>query len=108
VCQARQEWFRDNQLLNGEAPVAFVNTATVDDPPAEVAASMRSILDWTAETRHRLSSWDAALTRLRENAEAAGVLVMISGIVGSNTHRSSTPTSSGASPWPIPTPRSSS
>jgi Zn-dependent peptidase ImmA (M78 family) len=87
VCQARQEWFRDNQFLNGEAPLTFVNTAILDDPPAEVAASMGTILDWTAKTRHRLSSWDAALTRLRESAEAAGVLVMISGIVGSNTHR---------------------
>jgi Zn-dependent peptidase ImmA (M78 family) len=63
------------------------STATLDDPPAEVAASMRTILDWTAQTRHRLSSWDAALTRLRESAEAAGVLVMISGIAGSNAHR---------------------
>ena len=87
VCQARQEWYRDSQLLNGERPLEFVGTATLSTPPPEVAASMRALLDWTAETRHRLNTWDAALTRLRENAEAAGVLVMISGIVGSNTHR---------------------
>ena len=48
---------------------------------------MRDVLDWTYDVRRRLSSWDAALTRLRDNAEAAGVLVMISGIVGSNIHR---------------------
>lgn len=87
TCQARQEWYRDSQLLNGEQPLGFVGTATVDDSPAVSAAGMRELLAWDIDTRSRLRTWDAALTRLRENAEAIGVLVMISGIVGSNTHR---------------------
>jgi len=87
VCQARQEWYRDHQLLNGEEPLGFVGSATRESDPMTVAAEMRDSLDWTAETRDRLGSRQAALARLRENAEAAGVLVMISGIVGSNTRR---------------------
>ena len=87
ICLARQEWYRDSQLLNGEAPLDFVGSATVATPPAEVAASMREQLTWTPRTRERLRSWDDALTALRENAEAAGILVMVSGIVGSNTRR---------------------
>jgi len=87
VCQARQEWYRDSQLLNGEAPLDFVDSTTLDSAPADAADQMRRVLNWTTETRDHLPSWEMALTRLRENAEAAGVLVMISGIVGSNTHR---------------------
>ncbi len=87
TCQARQEWYRDHQLLNGEPPLAFVGTAALNGSVDSAADQMRILLDWTVETRGRCSSWDAALTWLREHAEAAGVLVMISGIVGSDTHR---------------------
>jgi Zn-dependent peptidase ImmA (M78 family) len=87
TCQARQEWYRDHQLLNGEPPLDFVGTATTTTPPAQAAAAVREVLAWDAEARARCRTWDEALTRLRENAEAAGVLVMISGIVGSDTHR---------------------
>jgi len=87
VCQARQEWYRDSQLLNGGAPLEFVGSVALADSPSAVADQMRLYLDWTPETRDGLSSWEMALTRLRENAELVGVLVMISGIVGSNTHR---------------------
>jgi Zn-dependent peptidase ImmA (M78 family) len=87
TCQARQEWYRDHQLLNGEPPLDFVGTATTATPPAQAAAAVREVLAWDAEARARCRTWDEALTRLRENAEAAGVLVMISGIVGSDTHR---------------------
>ena len=87
VCQARQEWYRDNQLLNGEAPLTFVGSADLGTPISEAAEQMRDVIKWTKDVRSELGSWDAALTRLREHAEAAGVLVMISGIVGSNTHR---------------------
>ncbi len=87
VCQARQEWYRDSQLMNGEPPLEFVGTADIDTPVLEATERMRTVLDWTSNTRSRLRSWADALTALRENAEAAGVLVMISGKVGDNTHR---------------------
>ena len=91
ACQARQEWYRDHQLLNGESPLSFVGTATVRDPVEGVAARIRVLLDWTPASRARCRTWDGALTWLREHAEAAGVLVMISGIVGSDTHRTLDP-----------------
>ena len=87
TCQARQEWYRDHQLLNGEPPLAFVGAASTATPAAEAAAGMREVLGWDAENRAQCRTWEAALIRLRESAEAAGVLVMISGVVGSDTHR---------------------
>lgn len=91
ACQARQEWYRDYQLLNSEPPLPFIGTASVSDAVGDVAGQMREVLDWTAESRVACRTWDAALTWLREHAEGAGVLVMISGIVGSDTHRTLEP-----------------
>ena len=54
VCQARQEWYRDNQLLNGKAPLLFVGSASLTTPVAEAAEQMRNVLDWSAATRHGL------------------------------------------------------
>jgi len=87
TAQARQEWYRDHQLLNGEPQLGFVGAVTTATPPEQAAAAMSEILAWDADARERCRTWDHALTRLRENAEGAGVLVMISGIVGSDTHR---------------------
>lgn len=91
ACERRQEWYRDNQLLEGEPPLPFVEVASTTDAVGGVASQMREVLDWTAESRAACRTSDAALTWLREHAEAAGVLVMISGIVGSNTHRTLDP-----------------
>lgn len=87
ACQARQEWYRDHQLLNGEPPLEFIGSARVNDAPAAAAGRIREILDWTTGSRGRCRDAEAAMTWLREHAEAAGVLVMVSGIVGSDTHR---------------------
>ncbi len=87
TCQARQDWYREHQLQNAEEPLSFVARATINTSINEAADHMRHILDWSIESRGQYRDWDAALTHLRENAEAAGILVMISGIVGSNTHR---------------------
>jgi Zn-dependent peptidase ImmA (M78 family) len=91
TCQGRQEWYRDHQLLNGEPALAFVGSSTTTDPVVGVAAQLSDLLDWNAESRAGCRSSDAALTWLREHAEAVGVLVMISGIVGSDTHRTLDP-----------------
>ena len=84
-CQRRQEWYRDHQRQVGEDPLPFVDSATTATPIEEAARQLRDVLDWSTDTRTRLSGWTAALTELRERAERAGVLVMISGVVGSNT-----------------------
>jgi hypothetical protein len=86
ACERRQEWYRDNQILEGEPPLPFVGVASTRDAVDEVADQMREVLDWTAQSRATCRGSDGAWTWLREHAEAAGVLVMISGIVGSNTH----------------------
>lgn len=91
ACERRQEWYRDNQLLEGEPPLPFVGAASTTDAVDDVAGQMRQVLGWTAQSRAACRTPDAALTWLRERAEAAGVLVMISGIVGSNTHRTLDP-----------------
>ena len=91
ACERRQEWYRDNQLLEGEPPLPFVGVASTTDAVDDVAGQMRQVFDWTAQSRAACRTSDAALTWLREHAEAAGVLVMISGIVGSNTHRTLDP-----------------
>jgi len=87
ACERRQEWYRENQLLEGEEPLAFVGTASVGDGVEHAAEQLRAVLDWTAEHRTDSPTPDSMLTALRERAESAGVLVMVSGIVGSNTHR---------------------
>jgi Zn-dependent peptidase ImmA (M78 family) len=91
ACERRQEWYRDNQILEGEPPLPFVGAGSTNDAVDAVADQMRAVLDWTAQSRATCRGSDGALTWLREHAEAAGVLVMISGYVGSNTHRTLDP-----------------
>ena len=84
-CQQRQEWYRDFAQLSREDPVAFVGSLGTGAPIGEAAAAMREALAFDVDQRG--SSWGEALRLLSERAEDAGVLVMVSGVVGSNTHR---------------------
>ena len=51
ACQRRQEWYRDHQLLDGEAPLPFVGTATTASDVGGVASTVASMLDWSAANR---------------------------------------------------------
>ena len=51
------------------------------------AALMRESLDFGLEERATMGTWEESLRMLVVNAERVGVLVMVSGIVGSDTHR---------------------
>ena len=81
-CQLRQDWYSDHQRLNGEAPLAFIGTATIEGAPATVAAQVADTLGWNAAARASCNTWTEALSELRERSEEAGILVMISGYVG--------------------------
>ncbi|NBC49863.1 MAG: ImmA/IrrE family metallo-endopeptidase [Gammaproteobacteria bacterium] len=87
LCQQRQEWYRDHARLHGLAPASFVGSAQAGSDVAEVADRVREALGLSVAERQRLPSWIDALRQLVARAEEAGVLVMASSIVGSNSHR---------------------
>jgi Zn-dependent peptidase ImmA (M78 family) len=91
ICQQRQEWYRDYARSVGETPHDFVGSAQVSNDIVAAASRMRHALNFDIEERRQLPTWTDALRRFIEQADALGVLVMVSGIVGNNTHRSLDP-----------------
>lgn len=87
LCQRRQAWYGEFARSVGEEPRSFVGSASLDDPVEETAGRMRELLGFNLEARRRCSTWTEALRIFVEQADASGVLVMVSGVVGSNNHR---------------------
>lgn len=87
LCQHRQAWYRDYLIITGAKPLSFVGSVTLQDNPIQVATNIRNHLKFSIEERSQISNWAEALRRFIEQVEAAGLLVMASGIVGNNPHR---------------------
>lgn len=87
LCEQRQEWFRGYSRSNGEAALDFVGSLNTTIGVVDAAERMRAALGFQLDVRRSFPTWTAALRGLAEHAEQAGVLVMASGVVGSNTHR---------------------
>lgn len=87
VCQQRQEWYRDDARAHGEPSLEWVGSVTTATPVADAAAEIAAQLGWNAEARRAVGDVVGAWTELRRRIENVGVLVMITGHVGSNTHR---------------------
>jgi Zn-dependent peptidase ImmA (M78 family) len=87
LCEERQEWYRNYSLVMEAESLDFVASANVDEDVVDVADRMRTALSFDLDTRRGFSSWSEAFGELSQRAEQVGVLVMVSGIVGSNTHR---------------------
>ena len=87
ICQQRQEWYRDFARSEGEDRLHFVGSAELTSSVTEIAARMRAALGFDVEERRRIPTWTDALRRFIDQADLLGVLVMISGVVGSNNRR---------------------
>lgn len=87
LCQQRQNWYRDHARLAHEPALAFVGSARVGDDVVETASVIRGALGLDLEERKRLGTWTDALRRFIAQADELGVLVMLSGVVGSNNRR---------------------
>lgn len=87
LCEQRQEWYRDFARAIGQLELPFVGSLSTATDSDEAADAMRAALGFDLEARREYSTWEAALRGLVDQAEAAGVLVMVSGVVASNTHR---------------------
>ncbi len=87
ACQERQSWYREFARIAGESVLDFVGSASVEESPEKVAARVRETLGFDLAARRECPTWTDALRLFIRQADEAGVLVMVSGIVMSNTRR---------------------
>jgi Zn-dependent peptidase ImmA (M78 family) len=87
LCEQRQEWYRDFVRALGEEPLSCVGSLAIDADVVSAAQAIRSALGFDVDRRRTMPTWSDALREFIAQADEIGVLVMCSGIVGSNTHR---------------------
>ncbi len=87
LCQQRQDWYRDYARSMGEEPLGFVGSVALAADIVTTAASLSDALGFDVDERRSLPTWTDALRRFIALADAQGVLVMVSGVVGSNNRR---------------------
>lgn len=91
ACQERQGWYREFATVNRLPEAGFVGGASLGDAPAAVAARMAKALGFDLAARAACRTWEEALRMFIGQAEAIGVLVMVSGVVLSNNRRTLDP-----------------
>jgi len=83
----KQEWYRDYATEEGRKPLSFVGRFNVNSSYEKVAADIGVELGINTQFRAAASNWEGFLTNFMANAEAAGVLVIRSGVVASASQR---------------------
>jgi len=83
----KQEWYRDYMTNEDVDPVPFVSRYTMSSPIETVANDVRKALNLDEDFRQKTRDKMDFYTKLVEQTEASGVLVMRSSIVGNNTRR---------------------
>lgn len=91
LCQRRQSWYQEYADSIGEDTRDYVGSVRITNSAERVAAEIAQRLDFSVAQRRDCGTWEAALRLFVQQAEHIGMLVMISGIVGSNTHRTLDP-----------------
>ena len=87
MMQRRQTWMRDFLIEEAEPQLGFVGSSTLNSNPQKVASEIRTTLGVTGGWANEESTWTDALMHLRQKIEAAGILIVINGVVGNNNHR---------------------
>lgn len=89
--QRRQEWMRDHLIEEGEDPLPFIGTVTLASSPFAAAENIRCTLGMADGWAELHPTWSNALLGLRRAVEDTGVLVVINGVFGNNTHQALDP-----------------
>jgi len=91
VMQQRQAWMREYLIEQGQQALSFVRSAKPRESCASVAERIRRTMGLDEGWAAQKLTWTDALRALRGAAEGAGILVVVNGIVGNNTHRKLSP-----------------
>ena len=87
MLEQRQAWLREYLEDNDYEPLPFVGRMQNSHSVGEIVRDIRDTLDLDEEWASRCETWEAALSRLVEVLEDAGIITVFNGVVGSNTHR---------------------
>ena len=85
--QIRQAWYKEFAISEGYSECKLVNSATIETPTVPLAQQIREILRYDLKNNANEISYFKPLRFLIDSIEEQGILVMISGTVGSNTNR---------------------
>ncbi len=85
--QRRQRWLREYLIESDAVPLGFIGSIDVNADPGEAAAEIREHLGIGADWARNILTWTDALRALRTSIEEAGILPVVNGVVGNNTHR---------------------
>jgi Zn-dependent peptidase ImmA (M78 family) len=87
ACQERQGWYREFAQVTRQPEMGFVGSTTTNTSPEHVAGGIRGALGFDIEARRDCPTWTEALRLFIQQADRAGVLVMVSGVVLNNNRR---------------------
>ncbi len=85
--QIRQDWYRSWAAAQDADDLAFVASLTTNTLAVNAAQAIRQTIRFRVPASRDFRSWTAAVTGLADALGDAGILVMINGVVGTNTHR---------------------
>jgi len=91
LCQQRQTWYRSYAQTYGLGTLPFVGSLDAHTSVEAAAAAIRTTLDLDLNAQMGATSWEEAFRAVVSAADHTGILVMISGVVGVNTHRNLDP-----------------
>ena len=87
LCERRQDWYRDYAAEMGFEDIALVGSLTPRMPVEDAATQIRRDLKIEAGFASRLRTQGDMVSALAQRIEDLGLLVMISGVVGTNNYR---------------------
>ena len=82
-----QEWVREYQIANGNLPCAFVGLFKNETKYTTIAENIRNLLNIKIDWYNQTKTVEESFNFLRAAISNLGVVVMMSGVVGNNTHR---------------------
>lgn len=85
--QRRQSWLREERLEQETDSLDFVGSARLTDDPAAIGQEMRRLVGVADGWAAGVGTWVDAIGELRRRIEKLGIVAVINGVVGNNTHR---------------------
>lgn len=85
--QRRRAFLREIRIEDEAEPLDFLGGARLSDNPEAIGREMRRLVGLDDNWASQVPTWKEAVGELRRRIEQLGIMAVINGIVGNNTHR---------------------